>query len=264
MRFCWWVWGWGRLRPPRFVGFGCLGCGPGLWWRSNAGSCAGFRGRVAARVGVLVEGRAAVVSARGRGERSEAREGGGEFVSPGPACLYPQRLRCGRGSIGEPRRAGCGLGPHEEVVGDPDELQPDTAHQLVPPTRTIGRALGMAIDHRDPQPPEAPQTPDIHRSDLKEAQQLQTPPRRPQRHARRPGDHLPTRPLPRPRTFTRHPRRAAIVAVFSRLALARGVLRLCSARPLDRCWGVRRAVARFDDWGRRGEDADAVTGPICA
>jgi hypothetical protein len=42
------------------------------------------------------------------------------------------------------------------------------------------------------------------------------------------------------------------VAVFSRLALSRGVLRLCSARSSDRCWGVRRAVARFDEWGPEG------------
>src|SRR5579872_7208390 len=47
----------------------------------------------------------------------------------------------------------------------PDQAQP--AHQPVPATRTVGRALGMAADYRHPQPPEAPQAPDSPHSGLK-------------------------------------------------------------------------------------------------
>ena len=81
-----------------------------------------------------------------------------------------------------------------------DQAQP--AHQPAPATRTIGRALRMAADHRHPQSPKAPQTPDSRRSGLKEAAAAThaTPPAT----ATRPQVG-PTRSLPRPRTFTRHP-----------------------------------------------------------
>ncbi len=47
-----------------------------------------------------------------------------------------------------------------------DQAQP--AHQPVPATRKIGRALRMAADHRHAQPAEAPQAPDSRRSGLKD------------------------------------------------------------------------------------------------
>ena len=52
-----------------------------------------------------------------------------------------------------------------------DQAQP--AHQSVPATRQIRRTLGVAADHRHPQPTEAPQAPDSPRSRLKDS------PRRP-------------------------------------------------------------------------------------
>src|SRR5271167_299281 len=47
-----------------------------------------------------------------------------------------------------------------------DQAQP--AHQPVSATRQIRRTLGVAPDHRHPQPTEAPQAPDSRRSGLKD------------------------------------------------------------------------------------------------
>ena len=91
------------------------------------------------------------------GKRKGARPGwdGGRY-----ACM---RTRA--------RRPNSAAGSTDKRTGDdragirPDQVQPQD--RPVPTKRQIRRALRMAIGHRDPQPPEAPQPPDRHQRGLK-------------------------------------------------------------------------------------------------
>ena len=83
-----------------------------------------------------------------------------------------------------------------------DQAQP--AHQSVPATRQIRRTLGVAADHRHPQPTEAPQAPDSRCSGLKDRPaEPPTTPRSTDHHQDR-SPHK-TSKSRRPRIFARHP-----------------------------------------------------------
>jgi hypothetical protein len=99
-----------------------------------------------------------------------------------------------------------------------DQAQP-TNRQL-PTTRQIRRTLGVAPDHRHPQPTEAPQAPDSPRSGLKDGpgghraagQHL-----RPEEHTPQSGPSSPqTSPPPRPPAFARHPPSRALASAAHR------------------------------------------------
>jgi hypothetical protein len=78
---------WGWLGPARGIGLLGVGVRAGRWRRFDAGVLAGFVGRVAPEVRLVVSGWRSGSGRRLR-ERVEALERGGEIGGPGPAGLY--------------------------------------------------------------------------------------------------------------------------------------------------------------------------------